>query len=353
MTQPAITTLAELDARARRIFEHLVDIYLASGEPVGSRTLSRRAPINLSPASIRNVMADLEELGLLHAPHTSAGRLPTEQGLRFFVDAVMEQATLPEEERAWLDGRFAGIDRDQGPEAVLEQVSAILSGLSQCAGLVVAPRHNPRVRHIEFVQLNPGKALAIIVGTDGTVENRVLKVPPDLPAATLRQAARFLNERFSGLTMREMGARVGRELRALRREMDALAAEAVAQGLAVWSGSGDEKRLIVRGTSNLIGDAELLSDLERLRQLFADLEEKRALVELLSLVEEGEGVRIFIGSENPLFSLSGSSMIVAPYAAPGQDLVGVLGVIGPTRMPYARIIPVIDYAAKVVGRLLS
>ena len=350
---PAIGSLAELDERAREIFRQLVDLYLETGAPVGSRTLSRKGGFNLSPASIRNVMADLEELGLLHAPHTSAGRMPTELGLRFFVDAVMENAELNPQDKAHIDARLEQVDTSAPQEAMLEQISSALSGLAHCAGLVVTPTHNPRIRQIEFVRLEPEKALAIIVGQDGTVENRVFTVPADLPTATLQRAAAFLNDRLSGLSMREMGGRVQKELEILRREIDALAAEAVAQGLATWSGSGDDKRLIVRGRGNLIADAELLSDLERLQRLFEDLEEKRALVELLSMVEQGEGVRIFIGRENPLFSMSGSSLIVAPYGDAEHEVVGVLGVIGPTRLPYARIIPVVDYAARMVSRLLS
>ena len=351
--QPSISSLAELDQRARQIFRQLVDLYLAEGEPVGSRTLSRKLDLNLSPASVRNVMADLEELGLLYAPHTSAGRMPTEAGLRFFVDAVMEQAVLSPDDKAALDAQLADVERDAPAEQVLEQVSAALSGLARCAGLVVTPAHNPRIRQIEFVRLEPEKALVILVGEDGTVENRIIRVPADLPSASLQRAAHFLNDRLAGLNMRAMGQRITAELDTLRREIDALAADVVAAGLATWTGSGEDKRLIVRGRGNLIADAELLSDLERLQKLFADLEEKRELLRLLSLVEQGEGVRIFIGHENPLFSLSGSSLIVAPYGDANHEVVGVLGVIGPTRLPYARIIPVVDYAARLVSRLLS
>ena len=351
MSDLPIASLAELDSRARQIFEQLVDMYLASGEPVGSRTLSRRIPLNLSPASVRNVMADLEELGLLYAPHTSAGRMPTERGLRFFVDAVMEHAALDPQDKAAID---AGLSQaDANAEAMLERLSSVLSGLAHAAGLVVTPSHNPRIRQIEFVRLEPEKALVILVGADGTVENRIIRVPPDLPTATLQRAAHFLNEKLSGLSMREMGQCVARELDVLKREIDALAAEAVAAGLATWTGSGEDKRLIVRGRGNLIADSDLLSDLDRLQRLFTDLEEKRDLLRLLSLVEEGEGVRIFIGRENPLFSLSGSSLIVAPYGDAQHEVVGVLGVIGPTRLPYARIIPMVDYAARAVSRLLS
>jgi heat-inducible transcriptional repressor len=344
---------SELSERAREIFRRLVETYIATGHPVGSRTLSRAPGINLSPASVRNVMADLEELGLIYAPHTSAGRLPTQRGLRFFVDAVMEEAVLPPDEQARIDAMLADIDTSAGVERALEEASGILSGLSHCAGLVVIPRRDPPVKHIEFVRLSPERALVILVGEDGTVENRAIVVPPEMPTSTLEQAANYLNARFAGLTISQIAERMEEEIETLKRELDELSAQLVAQGLAVWSGEGEEKRLIVRGQANLIGDEELASDLERLRQLFADIEEKRGFTELLSLAEEGEGVRIFIGRENRLFSLSGSSVIVAPFRDSGHDVVGVLGVIGPTRMPYARIIPVVDYTARAISRLLS
>ena len=348
-----IGSFSELDKRAREIFRQLVETYIATGAPVGSRTISRAPTINLSPASVRNVMADLEEAGLIYAPHTSAGRLPTQKGLRFFVDAVMEEAILPEEDRQRIDAMLAGIDPSAGVEKALEETSGILSGLSQCAGLVVIPRRDPPVRHIEFVRLSPERALVILVGEDGTVENRAITIPAEMPTSTLQQAANFLNERFGGMTISQIAERLDEEVKEIRRELDDLAAQLVARGLAVWSGEGDDRQLIVRGQANLIADEELASDLDRLRQLFADLEEKRGFTELLSLAEEGEGVRIFIGRENRLFSLSGSSVIVAPFRDAGHDVVGVLGVIGPTRMHYARIIPVVDYTARAITRLLS
>jgi len=345
--------LADISERARAIFHHLVETYIATGEPVGSRTLSKAPGINLSPASVRNVMADLEDLGLIYAPHTSAGRMPTQAGLRFFVDAVMEQAALTPEEEARLDAHLAEIDPAAGMDKALEQASAILSGLSHCAGLVVTPRANPRLRHIEFVRLSPERALVILVGEDGTVENRAMKVSPQMSAAALERAANYLNAHFSGLTLSAIRERLDRITEDIRRELDTRAGEAVAAGLAVWAGGGEERRLIVRGQANLIADAGAIDDLERLRQLFADLEETKGLTELLSMAEEGEGVRIFIGRENRLFSLSGSSVIVAPYGDTGHEVVGVLGVIGPTRLPYGRIIPVVDYTARAVSRMFS
>ncbi len=349
----AVTGIAEMSERAREIFRQLVETYISTGAPVGSRTLSKALPVNLSPASVRNVMADLEDLGLIYAPHTSAGRMPTQQGLRLFVDAVMEKAAIAPSEQARIDAHLAAIDPAAGLDKALEEASGILSGLSHCAGLVVTPRHDPHLKHMEFVRLAPERALMVLVGEDGTVENRALTIPADLPSSTLEQAANFLNARFGGLTIGEISARLGRELEGLRKELDELSAQVVASGLAVWAGGDDDKRLIVRGQANLIADEELLNDLERLRQLFEDIEEKRGFSELLSLAKEGEGVRIFIGRENRLFSLSGSSVIVAPFGDTGHDVVGVLGVIGPTRLPYGRIIPVVDYTARAISRLFS
>ncbi len=345
--------LAELSERARDIFRRLVEAYIATGDPVGSRTISRSPGVNLSPASVRNVLADLEDMGLIYAPHTSAGRMPTQQGLRFFVDAVMEHATASDEDKARIDAHISTIDPAEGLEAALEQASAVLSGLSHCAGVVIAPRSDPRIAQIEFVRLGPERALAILVGDDGSVENRAITIPGDLSPLALERAAAFLNARFCGKTISQTRAELKNELESLSRELDSLSAELVAAGLAVWSNAGGERRLIVRGQANLLNDAERLSDLERLRRLFADLEEKRGFTELLTSAEEGEGVRIFIGQENPLFSLSGSSVIVAPYGDSGHDVVGVLGVIGPTRLHYARIIPVVDYTARAISRLFS
>ena len=348
------TGFAQLNERAREIFRVLVETYTATGRPVGSRTISRALKTDLSPASVRNVMADLEDLGLIHAPHTSAGRLPTQAGLRFFVEAVMDAPPLSEEERARIDAMVADLDTAGGVEQVLEQTSGVLSGLSRCAGLVLAPRHNLRLKHLEFVALSPGRALVILVGQDGTVENRVIRLPGDIPESLLRQAANFITHHYAGLTIRDTGRRLAADIETVRRELDELAAQVVAAGIATWSrDNAGERRLIVRGRAHLLQDAERAEDLERLRQLFADLEEKRGFAELLDLAEEGEGVRIFIGSENRLFSLSGSSLIVAPFGEEGRDIVGVLGIIGPTRLPYARLIPVVDYTARAVTRLLS
>ncbi|HYM98238.1 MAG TPA: heat-inducible transcriptional repressor HrcA, partial [Aestuariivirgaceae bacterium] len=336
-------------------FARLVDTYLQTGEPVGSRTISRVLPSTLSPASVRNVMADLEEAGLIYSPHTSAGRLPTELGLRFYVDALMEVDPLAIEERARIDERVAQSNRARSVEEILTETTNVLSGLSHCAGVVVAPKINMRLRHIEFASLGPGRALVVLVNDDGTVENRAIDVPPGLPPSALSRASNFLTAHCQGKTLPEVQKFISAELTTLKRELNELTARVVEAGIATWSGSDNagEKTLIVRGQSNLIEDRATLEDLERIRQLFDVLETKKDLVDLLGAAEKGEGVRIFIGSENKLFSLSGSSLIVAPYRDSKEKIVGVLGVIGPTRINYARIIPMVDYTARLVGRLIT
>ena len=354
-SEERLAGIAGLDQRSRDIFRRLVDTYLATGEPVGSRTIARILPQNLSPASVRNVMMDLEDAGLIFSPHTSAGRMPTEQGLRFFVDAVMEVGAMSTDERARIDAQIAASNRQRRIEDVLGEATTLLSGLSHCAGVIVAPKNNARLKHIEFVNLGPGRALVILVGEDGSVENRVIEVPRGLPPSTFAQASNYLSTRFQGKTIDEVQRFVRDEMQSLRRELDEISARIVEAGIGQWSGEveADDKTLIVRGQANLIENSTAAADLERIRKLFEDIENKKELVQLLGAAESGEGVRIFIGSENRLFSLSGSSIIVAPYRNAEEKIVGVMGIIGPTRMNYARIIPMVDYTAKAIGRLLT
>ncbi|MGD0191935.1 MAG: heat-inducible transcriptional repressor HrcA [Rhizomicrobium sp.] len=348
---------AELGERPREVFRHLVDAFLTAGEPVGSRTLSQRLPHSLSPASIRNVMADLEAMGLLYAPHTSAGRVPTERGLRLFVDGMLEIGELAPEERRTIESRVAATGR--GIEDVLTQATMMLSGLSRCAGLVVAPKADQAFKHVEFVSVAPGKALVIIVSEDGQVENRFIEIPVGLPASALAEASNYLNARLRGRTLDSARAEIVSELDGERAELDVLTAKIVAEGLATLASpdgaphATEEKVLIVRGASHLLDTVEAQTDIERVRTLFDDIERKNELIRLLELAGNGDGVRIFIGSENRLFSLSGSSIIAAPYANAQGKVIGVIGVLGPTRLNYARIIPMVDHTAKVVGRLLG
>jgi len=350
----AEVSLSQLNERSREVFRHIVESYLATGEPVGSRNISRLIPMTLSPASVRNVMSDLEQLGLIYAPHTSAGRLPTELGLRFFVDALMQIGDLTEGDRRSIEAQVAASGQAKSVESVLTEASLLLSGLTRGAGIVLTAKTNLRVKHIEFVRLEPERALVVLVAEDGQVENRILSVPPGLPTSALAEASNFLNARIRGRTLAEARSELEKAIEAGRAEFDQLTQRIVAAGLASWSGGErEERKLIVRGHANLLEDLRAMEDLERVRLLFDDLETKRGVIDLLGRAEQAEGVRIFIGSENKLFSLSGSSTIIAPYRDRAGSIVGVIGVIGPTRLNYARIIPMVDYTAKVVSKLLS
>lgn len=344
--------LTALNDRSREIFRRIVDSYLATGEPVGSRHLSRLLPMTLSPASVRNVMQDLEELGLIYAPHTSAGRLPTETGLRFFVDSMMEIGDVSAAERARIEAELKAAASGRSLDDALSEASRLLSGLTRSAGVVVTSKENARLKHIEFVQLDPGRALAVLVSDDDSVENRIVEVPAGLPSSSLVEASNYLNARARGRTLRELRHEVEEARKQAKGELDQLTARLVEAGLASWGGSkGETQQLIVRGQANLLEDLTAIDDLERIRRLFGDLERKKDVIDLLSRAETSEGVRIFIGSENKLFSMSGSSVVAAPFRDKDQKIVGVLGVIGPTRLNYARIVPMVDFTAKVISGL--
>ena len=343
--------ITELNERSREILRHVVEAYVETGEPVGSRTLSRRLGMALSPATIRNVMADLEEYGLLYAPHTSAGRLPTEQGLRLFVDGILQVGALTKDERNSIDSQCKVSGRSM-PQ-VLEEASALLSGLSHCAGLVMAPKQDLRLKHIEFVNLGPGRALVVMVDERGGVENRVIDLPLGMPAASLVEASNFMASKLVGRTLTEARGEIFDEIRNQKNQLDELTGKVVEAGLATWSDDDDSGVLIVRGQANLLEDVNAIADLEHIRALFEALDTKEALIRLLDAADLAEGVQIFIGAENELFTLAGASMIIAPYANSSEKLVGAIGVIGPTRMNYGRIIPMVDYTAKLISRLLD
>jgi len=347
----APSSINELNERSREIFRLIVDGYVATGEPVGSRTLSRMLGQNLSPATIRNVMADLEEAGLLYAPHTSAGRLPTEAGLRLFVHGLLEIGGLAEDERRNIESLC--VARGKSLAQALEEATTALSGLSHCAGLVVVPKQDRPLKHLEFVNLGSGRALVVLVTEDGMVENRVVEVPVGLPPSALTSASNYLNARLVGRTIEEARAEIDREIQSSKAQLDQLTSRLVATGLASWAGGGDGNALIVRGQAKLLGDVTALADLERLRALFEMLETKETMLRLLDASKQGEGVQIFIGAESHLFGVAGCSMIIAPYQNSREQVVGAIGVIGPTRINYARIIPMVDYTAKVIGRLIG
>ncbi|MCG8507808.1 MAG: heat-inducible transcriptional repressor HrcA [Rhodospirillales bacterium] len=343
--------ITELNERSREIFRHIVDAYMESGDPVGSRTISRRLSRVLSPATVRNVMADLEEAGLLFAPHASAGRLPTESGLKLFVDGLLELGNLTADERRDIEGRC--VASGHNVNGLLEEVSTTLSGLTGCAGLVLAPKTSSPLKHIEFVPLSPGRALVVMVVENGVVENRIIETPPGMSPSALVEATNFLSARLVGRTLSEAFEQIMAELEAHRSELDALTSRVVEDGLAVWGGEEGDARLIVRGRANLLEDVTAVADLERIRGLFEALETKETMLKMLSLADSAEGVQIFIGSDNKLFSVAGCSMIVGSYQNEQNQVLGAIGVIGPTRMNYARIIPMVDFTAKLMGRMIG
>ena len=342
---------SEMDARSREVFQRVVESYLSSGEPMGSNTLTQQMSQQVSAATIRNVMKDLEFLGLLDSPHTSAGRRPTEMGLRMFVDGIMEVGDPDEADQRKL---AATMDEGDSISNMLDRMSNALSGLTHGASLVLAPKKSSPIKHIEFVSLATDRALVVLVFANGEVENRVFLPPLGQTPSQMREAANFLNAVGQGKTLQELQSSVIWEIKKHRSELDALTASLVEAGVAVMQNAGgDNERLIVRGRSNLLEAAGTAEDLERVRVLFDDLERKRDIAEFLQLTDEGEGVRIFIGSENKLFSLSGSSLVVSPYMNADRKVVGAIGVIGPTRLNYGRIVPIVNYTAQMVGRVLS
>ncbi len=343
--------ISELNERSREVFRQIVESYLLNGDPVGSKFLSSNLPLKLSPASVRNVMSDLEAHGLIRAPHTSAGRLPTDRGLRLFVDGLLEFGDLTASERAAIEARL--VSEDMNLEGALTQATQMLSGLSHCAGVVLASKADKAVRHVEFLVLEPGKALCVLVAEDGSVENRIVEIPPGLTPAALERAGNYLNTHIRGCTLNEARKRLGRDMQRVRAELDEASARVIEAGFADWGGGDDtQKTLIVRGRGNLLEDIDANSDLELIRTLFDDIEQKGDLVHLLELAEKADGVRIFIGSESNLYSLSGSSIIAAPYRDSEHKIIGVLGIIGPMRLNYARIVPMVDYTAQVISRFL-
>jgi heat-inducible transcriptional repressor len=348
----ATSSLGEMSARSREVFRRLVETYLETGEPVGSRTLSRSVSEKVSAATIRNVMQDLEYLGLLGSPHVSAGRIPTQLGLRLFVDGILEVGDLSGRERSEIERTLSQTEGDLAD--ILDRAGDMLSGLTQGASLVLAPKSEAPIRHIEFVSLGPRRGLVVLVTADGHVENRLFAPPLGLTPSAMQAAANFLNTILQGRTLEEMRGVVTSEIERRRQELDDLSREMIEKGLAEWTGDSDDgERLIVRGRSHLLEAAGDAAQLDRVRELFDDLERKRDLASLLELSEGGDGVRVFIGSENKLFSLSGSSLVVSPYMNADRKVIGAVGVIGPTRLNYGRIVPIVDYTAQLVGRIVS
>lgn len=343
--------IQELSERNKEIFRSLVEAYVETGEPVGSAVLASRLKLNLSASTIRNVMAELEATGLLFSPHISAGRLPTPLGLRFFVDGLLEVGDITDDDRAQIDS-MASASGNRVEDFLAEAIES-LSGLSNCAGLVLAPKSEAPLRHIEFLGLSPERVLVVIVTEDGLVENRILETPAGWTPAALTEAANYLNYHVRGKSLLDIRRDLERERKLIRVELDELASTFVEKGVAAWSGSQGSPRLIVRGRSKLLEDLSALGDLERIRELFDTLETKQGLIQLLDMTRNAEGIRIFVGAENTLFQNSGCSVIVSPYMDADQRIVGAVGVIGPTRLNYARIVPMVDYTARVLGKILE
>jgi len=355
MIAPDAHGVVALNERSREIFRHIVDAYVETGEPVGSRTIARKLNGVLSPATIRNVMADLEHAGLLFAPHTSAGRLPTEAGLRMFVSGLLQVGGLDAEERKAIDAHCQAAGRSV--EDVLSQATGTLAGLAQCAGMVLAPKVEAPLKHIEFVPLKPGRALVVMVNESGVVENRLIELPADVPPSTLVEAGNYLAAHLTGKTIAEARLDILADVDSRRAQLDELTAKVVKAGLATWSGPantpGRDAALIIKGQSNLLNNVTAIDDLDRIKHLFTVLEAREQMVRVLDLVGRAEGVQIFIGAQNELFGMAGCSMVVAPFQNSREQIVGAIGVIGPARLNYARIIPMVDYTAKLVGRMLE
>ena len=344
--------LDEMNDRSREVFRRVVESYLENGDPVGSRTLTRSLSEKVSAATIRNVMQDLEYLGLLDSPHVSAGRVPTQLGLRMFVDGLLEVSELDDDDREKIDATVSSNSQDVS--SLLDRVGSALSGVTRGASVVLTPKREAALKHIEFVSLAHDRALVVLVFTDGHVENRLFTPPPGQTPSSMREAANFLNALIEGRTLSDLRRVIQSEIAARRQEIDTLAQTLVESGLASWDGASSEpERLIVRGRSNLLEAEGAEDELDRIRTLFDDLERKRDIADFLELTEDGEGVRIFIGSENKLFSLSGSSLVVSPYMNADRKIIGAVGVIGPTRLNYGRIVPIVDYTAQLVGKLIS
>ncbi len=344
-------TIGELNERSREVFREIVETYVQTGEPVGSRTLSRRLPQPLSPATVRNVMADLEEMGLLAAPHISAGRVPTEAGLRLFVDGLLQVGELGGAERETIEARCAAVGADLN--LLLAEVTTVMSGLAGCAGLVIAPKTDQPLTHIEFVNLGDGRALVVLMTRNGIIENRLIELPVGTPPSALIAASNYLNSRLAGKTCEEAVRIITAEIEERRAHIDAITARLVETGLATWAGEAARRSLIIKGHAHLLDDVAALSDLERVRKLFEALETQELSVRLLDLTRSGDGVQIYIGSENTLFDMTDCAMIVAPFADRSQQVIGAIGVLGPTRINYSRIIPIVDYTARVLGRLID
>lgn len=344
--------MRDLGGRSLEIFKSLVEIYVDQGGPVGSKTLSEHLETSLSSATIRNIMVDLEDAGLLYSPHTSAGRIPTVKGLRFFVDGLLEQKELTQEERSQLERHASRNNKNL--DEIIADTSHVLADLSHCASLVLAPTiDHVRIKHIEFLPLSDGKGLVVLVSNEGTIENRIITLPEGITVSQLQSASRFINAHLVDHTLEESMGWIQKALLQDRHQLDALSQLLVQQGLAISIGGDDEGSLIVHGQSQLLKSIQTIEELDQIKHLFITLERKETASKLIQSSLGADGVKIFIGAEHELFQKSGCSMIVSPYKNEMQQIVGLIGVIGPMHMNYRRIIPLVNYSAKLISKLLG
>lgn len=344
--------MQELNERTRQILRLVVDAYVETGAPVGSKMISQKLGMKLSPATIRHAMVELEELGLLYSPHTSAGRLPTDTGLTVFVEGLLEVNNIAAADRQKIEQELQGI-KGQALPNILEQTSSFLSGLSSCAGLVLAPKTESTIKQVEFVLLAPGRALAVLVGVTGTVENRMLEVPLEVTATSLQRAANYLNSRIVDKTLPQAIDQIRTELKNHQGQLDALTAKVVESGIASLTPQESGGHFFVKGQAHLLEDITAIEDLERIQALFAALEAKETMLKILQATAQADGVKIFIGAENKLFNHAGCTLIVSPYTNQDAQVVGAIGVIGPTRLNYGRIIPVVNYTSQLISKIMG
>jgi len=345
------TLYLELSDRSKQIFKGVIESYLDSGEPVGSEALSKKLGINISTSTIRSIMANLQKEGLLFAPHISAGRLPTDKGMRYFVDGVLEFGRLSKSERETIKNqcRSKGISF----EDVLDEASKILSSLSNCAGFVVAPKYQNKIKHIEFIRLSSNQIMSIVANENGLVENRILDSNNSYSENTLKQVSNYLNSKFSGKTIDEIKKIISNEIENSQLELNTLSKKLVKEGIIELVPNSEAPYIFLHGQSSLLEDNIVTKDLDQMRNIFDDIENKSNFLSVLESTNKGKGVQIYIGAQNFLFNHSGLSMIMAPYINNEQKIIGAIGVLGPMRINYARIVPLVDYTSKVIGRILS
>jgi len=341
----------ELSDRSKQIFKSVVETYLKTGSPSGSETILKKGGVNLSSSSIRLILANLQKEGLLFAPHTSAGRLPTDKGMRFFVDGLLEFGRLSKNEKENIKNQCQS--RGSSFQEVLNEASKTISGLSNCAGIVVAPKFLNKIKHIEFIRLNSNQIMSIIASENGLVENRILNSKNNYNESTLKQASNYLNSNFVGKTIDQIKTIISKEIKNTKNKLDSLATKLVNEGIIEIVPNLETPYIFLHGQSSLLEEEVISKDLDQIRNLFDDIENKSNFLNVIENTSKGQGVQIFIGSQNFLFKHSGLSMVMAPYKNNEQKIIGAIGVVGPMRLNYAKIVPLVDYTSKIVGRMLG